>query len=196
MAFYDVFERLCGEKGVTPTQVARDNGLTQQTVSHWKTRNSTPKAETVQKLADYFGVSVDYLLGKSDSPVMWLNFGNPPDLEFLELERKIEDGTITPDELQRYKGFFAQLIKFRRGANPERMKELLEVLDGLPESGLRVIIATAKQMKAERVQELAETLGYKTEEAPQDAPQSTPAPQEGKDTTPPPALPKTPPDGK
>lgn len=71
MAFYAIFEQLCNERGITPTQVARDNGLTQQTVSHWKTRGSTPKAETVQKLADYFNVSVDYLLGteKEKAPI-------------------------------------------------------------------------------------------------------------------------------
>ncbi len=66
MAFYDIFEKLCLQKGISPTSAARKNGLTQQAVSHWKKRGSTPKAETVQKLANYFGVSVDYLLGKSE----------------------------------------------------------------------------------------------------------------------------------
>lgn len=73
LAFYTIFEQLCSERGVTPTQVARDNGITQQTVSHWKTRDSTPKAQTVQKLADYFGVSVDYLLGNVSEPFFYLD---------------------------------------------------------------------------------------------------------------------------
>lgn len=64
MAFYDTFERLCKERGITPTQAARDNGLKQQSVSSWKTRSSTPKAQTIQKLADYFGVPIAYLLGE------------------------------------------------------------------------------------------------------------------------------------
>lgn len=62
MAFYDIFENLCLKKGVTPTQVARDNDIKQSVVAMWKKRGSTPKAETVQKLSDYFGVSTDYLL--------------------------------------------------------------------------------------------------------------------------------------
>lgn len=70
MAFYEVFDRLCNEKGVTPTQVARDNGLTQQTVSHWKTRGSTPKAQTIQKLADYFGVSTADLIGDETTVII------------------------------------------------------------------------------------------------------------------------------
>ena len=68
LAFYDIFESLCTENGVTPTQVARDNGIKQSVVAMWKKRDSTPKAETVQKLADYFGVSVDYLLGLRPLP--------------------------------------------------------------------------------------------------------------------------------
>lgn len=67
--FYDKFEQLCREKGVSPTSVARENGITQQSVSLWKKRGSTPKAETIQKLADYFNVSVDYLLGINPLPV-------------------------------------------------------------------------------------------------------------------------------
>lgn len=69
MAFYENFESLCKERGISPTRAARDNGLKQQSVSSWKTRGSTPKAETVQKLADYFGVSMAELLG--DSPIIF-----------------------------------------------------------------------------------------------------------------------------
>ena len=60
--FYDQFHRLCLVKGVTPTQVARDLGLRQSTVSMWKKQGTTPKYDTLRKLADYFGVDVDDLL--------------------------------------------------------------------------------------------------------------------------------------
>lgn len=64
--FYDRFYDLCQKAGVTPTQVSRDLGMRQSTVSMWKKQGTTPKYETAKKLADYFGVSVDYLLGKKD----------------------------------------------------------------------------------------------------------------------------------
>lgn len=67
MAFYDKFEELCKAKGITPTRAARENGLAQSVISMWKTRGSTPQAATVQKLADYFGVTVDYLLCWNDN---------------------------------------------------------------------------------------------------------------------------------
>lgn len=60
--FYDQFHRLCMAKGVTPTQVARDLGLRQSTVSMWKKQGTTPKYDTLRKLADYFRVDVDDLL--------------------------------------------------------------------------------------------------------------------------------------
>lgn len=66
--FYDIFYGLCQKVGVTPTQVARDVGIRQSTVSMWKKQGTTPKYETSKKLADYFGVSVDYLIGKTDDP--------------------------------------------------------------------------------------------------------------------------------
>ena len=65
MAFYDIFDYLCKQKGISPTGVARENGISQQTVSQWKKRGSTPNAQTVNKLADYFNIPVEHLLAFS-----------------------------------------------------------------------------------------------------------------------------------
>lgn len=61
--FYDRFNELCNEKGVTPVQLRKELGISQSTVASWKSRGLTPKGITLQRLADYFGVSVNYLLG-------------------------------------------------------------------------------------------------------------------------------------
>jgi transcriptional regulator with XRE-family HTH domain len=68
LAFYHIFEKLCKEKGVTPTQAGRENGIKQGTVSMWKKRGSTPNADTLMKLAEYFDCTPDYLLGKVSDP--------------------------------------------------------------------------------------------------------------------------------
>ncbi len=60
--FYDRFIELCKESGKSPSAVAKELGLNNSSSTAWK-RGSTPKSETLQKLANYFGVSVDYLLG-------------------------------------------------------------------------------------------------------------------------------------
>ena len=64
MEFYDKFEKLCHELGISPTKAARDMGIAQQSVSLWKKRGSTPSGENLQKIAKFFGVTVDYLLDK------------------------------------------------------------------------------------------------------------------------------------
>lgn len=61
--FYDIFRSLCEKKGVSCHKAALDIGLSNATPSIWKKRNITPKGDTLAKIADYFDVSIDYLLG-------------------------------------------------------------------------------------------------------------------------------------
>lgn len=63
--FYDRFVELCKANGMSPAAVAREIGLSNSSTTTWK-RGSLPKGDTLQKLADFFGVSIDYLLGKDD----------------------------------------------------------------------------------------------------------------------------------
>ncbi len=65
--FYDNFAALCRERGVAPSAVMRAVGLNKSSASYWK-KGSIPSGDTLQKLADYFGVSVDYLLGIKELP--------------------------------------------------------------------------------------------------------------------------------
>lgn len=59
---YSVFEKLCKEKGVTPSAVAIACGFAPSVVSRWKSGESNPKADKLKKIADYFGVSLQYLM--------------------------------------------------------------------------------------------------------------------------------------
>lgn len=58
---YEIFEQLLQKYGVSAYKVAKETGVTQSTLSDWKRGRSTPKTENMKKLADYFGVSIDYL---------------------------------------------------------------------------------------------------------------------------------------
>lgn len=65
---YEIFEQLCKEKGVTAYKVCKVTGITTATISNWKAGRYTPKQEKMQKIADFFGVSLEYLTtGKEDS---------------------------------------------------------------------------------------------------------------------------------
>ena len=59
---YSVFEKLLKDRGITAYKVAKDTGVTTATLSSWKTGRYEPKPEKLKIIADYFGVSVDYLM--------------------------------------------------------------------------------------------------------------------------------------
>ena len=60
---YEIFAKLLKEKGVTPYQVSKATGVAQSSLGDWKNGRSKPKYEKMLAISDYFGVSVDYLLG-------------------------------------------------------------------------------------------------------------------------------------
>ena len=63
---YEIFERLCSERGVTPYRVCKETGLTTSTISNWKAGRYVPKQDKLKKIADYFGVSVEYIMGSEE----------------------------------------------------------------------------------------------------------------------------------
>ena len=63
--FYEIFLKLCNSKAQSPNAVAKELGFSTGTVTWWK-KGRAPRDTALQKIADYFGVSVDYLLGKEE----------------------------------------------------------------------------------------------------------------------------------
>ena len=59
---YEIFEQLLQKFGVTTYQVSKATGIGQSTFSSWKTRRNLISVAKAKKIADYFGVSVDYLM--------------------------------------------------------------------------------------------------------------------------------------
>lgn len=57
---YEVYVELRDKKGVSDYRVSRETGITKSTFSDWKSGRSNPKIEKIKKLADYFGVPVEY----------------------------------------------------------------------------------------------------------------------------------------
>lgn len=59
---YEIFEKLMKEFGYTAYKVSVETGIAQSTLSDWKKGKSIPKIDKIQKIADLFHVSVDYLM--------------------------------------------------------------------------------------------------------------------------------------
>lgn len=52
--------RLCSEKPISIAKLERETGISNGTISRWNT--SSPSVENVQKVADFFGVTIDDLI--------------------------------------------------------------------------------------------------------------------------------------
>lgn len=59
---YSIFEELLQKHGVSTYKVSMETGIAQSIFSSWKRGISKPKQDKMQKIADYFNVSVEYLL--------------------------------------------------------------------------------------------------------------------------------------
>lgn len=88
MTVFERIKKLANDQGKGVSKVATDLGFSENLFYRWK--SSEPKARDLQKVAEYFGVSVDYLLGRTDSP-------SPEGEQLSEQEKKL-------------------LMRFRRGS--------------------------------------------------------------------------------
>lgn len=62
MTFYQRLQSLMKEKNITAKQLTSDLGLAKNSVTYWKQKGNTPKGDTLNSIAEYFGVSVDFFL--------------------------------------------------------------------------------------------------------------------------------------
>ena len=60
--FFDNFVKLCNSIGKTPSAVVQELGMAKSAVTNWRKRGNQPTGANLHKIADYFGVTVDYLL--------------------------------------------------------------------------------------------------------------------------------------
>lgn len=65
--FWSVFVGLCAQRGVSPNAVAKELALSSGSVTSWKC-GAIPRPTTIKKIADYFAVSPDLFLARTDDP--------------------------------------------------------------------------------------------------------------------------------
>lgn len=62
--FWEIFYQLCEESNKKPNVIAQELSIASGSITKWK-NGSTPNSKSLSKIADYFGVTTDYLLGNS-----------------------------------------------------------------------------------------------------------------------------------
>lgn len=110
--FFNRYFDLCREHGETPNSVAKAIGASSGSVTAWK-QGAAPRNATLGRIADYFGVSTDYLLGKTDNRRE--TTVSDQDIKFALFGG---GGDIT-DEMYEEVLAFAQYVKFREGRKKE-----------------------------------------------------------------------------
>ena len=80
---YEIYCKLRDAMGVKDADVVKATGITKSTFSDWKSGRSKPKDEKIQKIADFFGVTAEYLrTGKeTDKKEPQLNPKDQKDIE-------------------------------------------------------------------------------------------------------------------
>lgn len=97
--FYDIFFELCQKKGVKPSFAAEACGINRSNVSLWKSKGYTPRSDALNAIANYFGVSVDYLLENADAPK-----SERPKLRSIA---RLEDSELSPRRFDKLYNHFA-----------------------------------------------------------------------------------------
>ncbi len=114
--FFNRFKQLCDQKNISVYRACTDIGLNRSAVAKWKS-GGKPNGSTAAKLAEYFSVTTDYLLGQSEEK-------QPGDTPRVISDEEIKfalfggDGEITDamyDEVKQ----FAAFVKMREAGKKE-----------------------------------------------------------------------------
>lgn len=103
--FWERFYNLCLEKGTKPLPVVKELSIATGSITKWK-NGTVPNGTTLQKIADYFGVSVGYLLGEEAKEKESTTTMDP------ELMSLIDD--MTKEELEEMKRYAEFLLSKKK----------------------------------------------------------------------------------
>ena len=109
--FYDHFSELCKQKGISVTRATEEIGLARTIGTKWKNTGSTPNGATLAKIAEYFNVSVSYLLGEQEKPTITGE-------QIKELRKEVSDSlpTMSSEDLLAMMTEITEILK-KRGSD-------------------------------------------------------------------------------
>lgn len=104
MTFVEKLDDLISQKGITRNKLLLELDLGKNSFVNWTNRGTLPNGETIVALAEYFGVSSDYLLGieKTDDEYV----GIPKDSLIALIE------SMTPESRQKLENFVKNDFRF------------------------------------------------------------------------------------
>ena len=88
--FWQRFTELCTSQNKFPNNVASELGFSNAASTHWK-QGSVPRATALKKIADYFGVTVEYLKGETDIKIPTADDDSGKEKELMRLFKSLPD---------------------------------------------------------------------------------------------------------
>lgn len=105
-ALLDRVKGLMDQSGIKAKQLTAELGISNSSFTDWGKGKGSPSLDTVTKIADYFNVSIDYLVrGGEHIENKQLDFSNPIDKELLD-----KFHSLTPDLREKLLGYIDGML--------------------------------------------------------------------------------------
>lgn len=145
MLLQDRLKELRDKESISQKKLGEILNMSQQAIAKWETGAASPDPVMLIKIADYFGVSIDYLVGRTDNP----NITNDVIVESADGNiTSLDDAGLSPDDLSRITAVIEDVVKKYRSAPDEVHEDEPSVLaahaDGITEEEMQEDI---KKMK-------------------------------------------------
>lgn len=114
-SLFEKIKELCQQRGISINYLEETLGYSRNTIYSMKSKK--PNAERLQEIADYFNVSTDYLLGRTDNPAIAGETQLEQEIDINELDGRIMlfDGKpLTDDDKRAIKGIIEGFMNSKR----------------------------------------------------------------------------------
>lgn len=103
MGIVERIKQLCDSHGTSFAEVERKVGLSNGQIRRWD--KVSPKSDSIQKVADYFNVSVDYLLGRDDKSTVSMSVSTDDLNEMLDNAMSFDGKPLTEIDKEAIRAF-------------------------------------------------------------------------------------------
>lgn len=115
--FIDILQKLCNERGISVYKATTEIGLNRSAVAKWK-KGAIPNGETLQKMAQYFGVNINYLLGEKN-----VSGGDETESADRELDELLEQLKNRPE--------CRMLFKLAADATADDVRQAVRIIEAI-----------------------------------------------------------------
>ena len=112
MTFQDRLIALLQEKSITKSKLLRDLGMNKGSILNWTQRGTVPSGDILERIAAYFSVSTDYLLGATD------------------IKKSLSEDRLSDKD--------RELLELFNGLPPDKQEQLLELGEFLAQKPRRI----------------------------------------------------------